>query len=650
MSETVYYYNTGGKQVTNPRWWTLSEASDVGGSVVAGARAIMARQSSRRRLANLFAQLYSNQRLSSVYELGTTKNQAAVFTDPYGLGTRGTYNVVQVVVDTAAAKIAKNRTRVRLLTTDGNWRQARQAKQLTRFVDGLFDAAGVYPQGQEMFIDGCVFEGGLLKVYSLPDGTICADRVLPIEVLVDDLEGMYGRPRNLYHRQLTHRDVARSRCDRKTQKGREAYARLADVPGEDPISGKLSGDSDMVALVEAWHLPTYDEAGDGRRAVAFDGGLVEVGDWKREYFPFTKFSWNSRRVGWWGQPLAEIVLPIQLQLNHFLEKERIAIDHMCVPRWLLPIGSGVSLDAINDDPRGSILEYNSDKPPPQPFTANAMPPQFYERLDKLKSEAFELAGISQLSASAVKPAGLNAAVALQEYRDAEEQRLVIPGQRFEEAHVQLAKLMINEARWLYHEKGLKDLKARAPGSKFIEEIKWSDVDLREDQYTIQRFPSALLPNSVAGRLQRVEDLIQGGWIDREEGLRLLDAPDLERIVSPRLASLEAIRRQIDLILEDGDYSSPEAYLEPSRALAVAQGEFLTAQAQGAPEDRLDLLDRWIQELDEKVQRMAAEAQPQQPQPMASQQQVSPEQAAAEQAGMVPQLMGGTPALPSFTPA
>lgn len=646
---TTYYYNGQGKAQINTRWWAEPSSSKRADAIVATAGAINERQRTRKRLANLYAQLYSNQTLGSIYHLGTARQGAQQYTDPYGMGTRLTLNVVQSCIDTVSAKIAKNRTRVRFLTTAGNWKQQKRAKLLTRFGDGLFDAAGVYPAGQKMFVDGCIFEGGILEVYTTPDGSVCVDRVVPIELLVDDAEAIYGNPRNMFRQMVADRDVVTERfCDRKTVVGRDNAKRLADEPGYDPITGSQSSASNMIMVTKAWHLPALRDSADGVHAIAIQGACLHSEQWKRPQFPFVKFSWNDRLAGWWGQPLAEQLLPIQLELNNMVEKARIALGHMAVPRWLLPIGSGVDEDAINDDPRGGFMYYNADKPPPQPFVAPALPREFYERMYKLKEEGYEISGVSQLAASSVKPAGLNAAVAIEEFRDIETERFVIPGQRFELAHVQLMGLMVNAARDMYQEG--KAIRVRAPGSKLLEEIDWKNVDLDEDQYSITRFPSSLLPNSVAGRLQRVEDLMAGGWIDKEEGLRLLDAPDLEPVVSIKLASLDAIRRQIDLILEDGEYASPEPYIESARALRMAQGAFLKAQSEGCPEDRLDLLDRWVQELDERVHAQAAPALG--ADPAAQQAQIAAQAQGQAQITGDPrmQMMGGTPALPSMTPA
>lgn len=648
MSEpTVYYYGKNKAAKVNGQWWKEPDNGKRADAIVGCATLIAHRQRTRRRLANLYAQMYSNQRLDSVYHLGTARQQTQVYTDPYGMGTRLVLNVTQSCVDTVAAKIAKNRTRVRFLTTGGNWKAQQKIKLLTKFGDGLFDQCGVYPAGQQMFVDGCIFEGGILKVLTEPDGSIKVERVLPIEILVDDGEAIYGNPRTMFQELIADRDVLIDRhCDKKTNKGREDARKLSDAPGYDPISGKDSGDSSLVRVYEGWHLPSLRDSADGVHAIATSGVCLVSEKWEKETFPFVKFSWNRRLSGWWGQPLAEQLLPLQLELNNMMERARTALQHMAVPRWLLPIGSGVDEDSINDDPRGSFMYYNADKPPPQPFVAPALPREFYDRMYRIKEEAYEISGVSQLSASGVKPAGLNAKIALEEYRDIETERFIIPGQNFELAHVQLMGLMVDAARDMYA--AGKAFRVRAPGAKFLEQIDWKSIDLDKEKYTIGRFPASLFPNSVSGRVQRAQDLMENGWIDKEEALRLMDVPDLEPVVSLRLASMDAIRRQIDNILEDGNYASPEPYLEAPRALRMAQGAFLKAQNEGCPEEHLDLLDRWVQELDERVQSMT----PQAPAVDPAAQQAATAQQAQMQVDPAMQMAavqtGGVPALPSYT--
>ena len=51
--------------------------------------------------------------------------------------------------------------------------------------------------------------------------------------------------------------------------------------------------------------------------------------------------------------------------------------------------------------------------------------------------------------------------------------------------------------------------------------------MEEDQYSLQCYPISKLPSDPAGRLETIQELIQGGFVSQDVGNRLLDFPDLD---------------------------------------------------------------------------------------------------------------------------
>jgi len=127
-------------------------------------------------------------------------------------------------------------------------------------------------------------------------------------------------------------------------------------------------------------------------------------------------------------------------------------------------------------------------------------------------------------------------------------------------------------------------KVKSSNKRFVEWIEWKDVNLEEDQYVMKIFPTSSLSQTPAGRLQDVQELLQAGFISKEDGLRLLDFPDLERTLSLDNAAVEDIESVIDQMIEKGEYEPPEQYQNLVYGIKKVQSAYLRAKLNKAPPD------------------------------------------------------------------
>lgn len=553
---STYFYNS---QVTDAafrgRWWA---EEDPGRHMCAVAKSIENDQKPRETQNIAFARLYSNQLLETLYSGGVVRwGQPGGASDGQNnLSHRVTYNVVQSCIDTAAAKIAKNKPRVLFLTSGGDWEAQQQAKKLTTFADGLFYTNDLYEMGQRCFVDACTFGDGWIKVYAEGE-EIKAERVLPFEVVVDDTESVYGKPPSMYQKKYIYRPALLDMFG-KDEDARYAIERAAPA---DPAKQATKA-SDMIPVFEGWHLPSGPKATDGRHVIAIEQKTLFDERWSRNWFPLIPFRWADRTVGLRGQGLAEQLIGIQLEINKLLRTIQQAQHLMAVPRVFLEHGSKVLKSHINNA-IGAVVEYTGA--PPQISVGAAVAPELYQHLDSLYAKAFEITGISALSATAQKPAGLNAAVALREYHDIESERFVVQGQRYERWFVDIARTMVDLARDMYKggAKGGKDVTVRAPGGKFLQTVKWSEVELADDAYVMKAFPTSILPTTPAGRLERVSRMYESGLLTDQSSAgvwarSVLDFPDLESAMSLQNAAMDDAQRVVCAITEHGEYESPRS--------------------------------------------------------------------------------------------
>ncbi len=198
-----------------------------------------------------------------------------------------------------------------------------------------------------------------------------------------------------------------------------------------------------------------------------------------------------------------------------------------------------------------------------------------------------------LSAQSQKPSGLDSGKALREFNDLESERFMEVAQRYERTFIEAAKIMVGMAKEIYEEDG--EFKVKVKGKKFIETIDWADVDLDEDKFVMEAFPTSSLSSTPAGRLQDVQELLQAGFITKEDGMKLLDFPDLESTMSLANAGIEDIDRMIELMIDKGEYQTPEPYQNLELGIKKCQQAYLKYKSEGADDDRLELFRRWMED-------------------------------------------------------
>lgn len=523
-----------------------------------------------RHLNNIkFARLYQNMEVLGFYGSLYSRTANTTFNS-----NRLTLNVVKSVIDTAAAKISKNKPKPMFLTDGGNWKQQRKAKQLNKYIEGLFYEIEIYKESQKAFIDACVMGTGALKFF-IQDGKLKCERVLIDEIIVDDAEGMYGSPQTMYQVKYVSRSILKETFPEFEKQIDQANSGI-------PSDAYNTSSADLIKVTEAWRL-------NEKHAITISNCTLFSEEWG-QYFAIDFFRWCPRIVGFYGTGIAEEILGIQLEINKTLRNIQRAIELNAVPRWMIENSSNVNTAHIQNE-IASIIKYTTTKP--ETFVAPAMSPEVYNYLENMFHKAFEITGVSQLSAMAKKPSGLDAAVAIREYNDIESERFVLQGQRWEEFFLSGAKTCINMNRDLV--KDNPKLSVKAKNKNAIEHIKWSEVDLEDDAYIMQAWPVSLLPSTPAGKLEKVTELSQAGYIDQDQARSLLDFPDVEGYMKVANAPTEDINMIINLMIEDGIYTTPEPYMPLEQAIKTTQNNYLYGKTQNVPEERLELLRQFIDE-------------------------------------------------------
>lgn len=621
MAEIITeYYNNNVSPGLSEKWWVVG-ANKAHQNLFALVKYVEKNQSYRGVLNLRYARMYANMEM-----LGLSSGTYARTASNNFSNNRVTYNVVKSCADTATSKIAKNKPKPLFLTENGDYNLKRKAKLLTQYMEGMFEETDMYRLGQRVFLDACVFGTGCLKLYIDPGSLkVKAERVFIDEIIVDDVEGMYSSPRQIHQRKYYSRDVLLGMFPEYKEEILQASTALR---GESATQST----ADNVVVLESWHLPSSKDAKDGKHMICIDNATLVYEEYTKDHFPFVFLRWNDKLVGFWGMGLAEELIGIQLEINKVLRNIQAGHQLMGVPRVFVDVASNINTGHINNEV-GGIIKYQGQ--PPVFQSPPIMNGEVYQYVETLYNKAYEITGISRLSAQAQKPAGLNSGVALREFQDIESERFMLAGQRYEDMFMEAARQIIELSKELYEIEPKLTVKVKT--NKFIQKIKWKDVSMDEDEFVMKVFPVNMLPSTPAGKLQTIQELVQAGLIPQDQAISLLDFPDLESFLSLATAAQDNIERILGIMIEEGRYIPPEPFMNLQLALEMAQETYLRAKCDNLKEERLELLRTFMDDIQTLLgHNQAPTPPPEQGGPVAPGPNPPPSELGVAQGGSLPQ--------------
>ena len=565
-------------EINGDHWW-LAKRSDLYQEVFAFISALETRQGYRTGANLMYARLYGNYDINGLSAVNYARIEPV-----YNVVNRVTLNIVQSMIDTVVSKITKNRPKATFLTSGGDFSLQQKAQKLTKFVEGNFSNTNFYEKAAFAFTDACIFGTGCIKLY-IKEGQIHAERVFIDEIKIDDMESYYSKPRQMHQEKYIHKDV----LIEMFPKYEKEIVNAGYVASQEE-SYSTSNVKDMIKVVESWHLKSGPKAKDGKHTICISNATLFEEEYYKDYFPFVFFRWNLRPVGFFGQGLAEQFQGLQLEINKTLRTIQVSMHLVAVPKLLVEASSKIEFSHLNIW-IGGVIKYAGT--PPQYAPLGGVPPELFSHVDRLYSRAYEIAGVSQLSAQSVKPGGLDSGKALRTFNDLETERFMSVAKRYEQAFMDAAEIMIDLAKDIYEKN--EDFGVKSSDGKFVETIKWKDVNMDADKYLMQVFPTSALSTTPAARLADVQDMLQAGFIGKEQAISLLDFPDLEAEMDLLTSDNKNLEKVIETMVHEGKYFPPEPYQNLENALRKVQQAYLMYRLRGAPENRLELLRQYMED-------------------------------------------------------
>jgi hypothetical protein len=507
---------------------------------------------------------------------------ASNYEDVEGIGM-AIENVVASNVDTVHAAIAATEVRARFMTDDAEWSVQRTATMLEWYAEGLGKLLDLHKHASKAFKQSAKKGVGLLKVFADAFDRVRVENVMIDNIIVDDAECRDGgTPRQMHHRMLNaDPEELKARFPDKVSEIDQATGRMQDLhrwAGYRPV------DRFGVVVVESWRLPIGVSGMEGYRAgrhtIVIDGCDLLDEEWEDDFFPFAVFSWSERDTSFYAISLAERIAGIQRALNKRNWQIDRNLDQYAVPTTYVDMADA-NLQVQSISRLGTVAIIRGR--PPTTVTPQANSPEVYQHREQLKGSAFEESGVSRLAASATKPAGIESAVGLREYRDQTTQRFAPQEKMFETGVLDTFILVL----WICKQLGPRAPEISRPAKYGERKIRWKDVS--RDTLRVQIAAASTLSRSPAGRAQTALEWAQAGVISTDEWRRLTKHPDLDHVLSLYTQGMESVERDLEAIVFDDLTVVPEPFGNLQLMSRMGQAAYLKYRDLNVPSETLEAL-------------------------------------------------------------
>lgn len=421
-------------------------------------------------------------------------------------------NVIASCIETLCSKIASQKVRPFFNTVNGTFKEMQIAKQAQIFFDMLYEENNVNEIITDAFRNACVFDKGIVKISD--DGIT---NRLPWNVFFD--------PREVTYNQITY-----------------VAEKLPKTPGRIlELKYGIKANRNLDYTVYEY----YDVMEHIKAVYVQELNKVVTHEYKPNIIPYLEIHYTNPIKGDTSQSVVDQLYGIQTQIDELLAvmKDSIAVNPGMT--LLVPRSSNIKTNMLSNR-TGQIIQYDpipgQTTSPVTYATNDIISPQFVQLLDKLKNDAYEIVGISQLSATSQKPSGLNSGVALNTMED-------IESSRFETQLNSVVRLYVDVA------KACLDIFPPEidilPDDLNRANIKWKDIVEARNNMKIQFSAAESLSKDPSEKLKQLVALSQAGVIPQSHIATLMELPDLQSGYNLANNAFNSVYTFIDNVLVSG---------------------------------------------------------------------------------------------------
>ncbi len=427
-------------------------------------------------------------------------------------------NVVKSVIDSLVSKISNQKVRPYFNPVNGLYSTRAIVKQAQQFFDIIYDKEKVHDKVTQAFRNACIF--GIGYVFFNPfTKSIEVPGSWQIGIL--NTEQGYGKPTKCL---IEYKCFPVTLLDKYGIKGKYQSNYVNFKLFFDTIEGKAIAYINEVKALEK--------------------------SYKADVIPLIAVNCNKPVFGTRSTSIVDELDGIQTNIDLICNKMSAAMQLTPANTTYVEAGSSLQPGDLSSK-TGNVYTVKMgpgvNNLPVVNVTPAPFDPMLQNLLDSLIKQAYEIAGISQLSAQSKKPAGLDSGVALQTLEDIESDRFQTQVDHYVHAFIDLADLIIE----------LMDDDTILPKSVNTAEYTWEDIRKQKELFKIQFSATSALSKDPQTKLQQVMQLTQVGLITTDKIAMYLDSPDLEDAYKGASAIQDAIDATIQRAIDNEVYDIPD---------------------------------------------------------------------------------------------
>jgi hypothetical protein len=392
----------------------------------------------------------------------------------------------------------------------------------------------------------------------------------------------------------------------------------------------------MVVIYKGWHLPTTrvdmkdraaaygrnDETGrnvkpshDGRHMVVLDGAgndappLIDVA-WPYQYYPQSWFIPNKLPGSFWGRGEPEVLAATQIELNKNDTREGMIVDLHARPILAVPKSAKINVAQINNG-LANIIQYEGSQAPITTINVPAVSADLLNRSARLREQARDQRGMSEMSMTARKPAGVNHEPGLAYLADTETVRHTAEFRARERFKV---SCYVNIIRCL------RDLAAHDPKYEAVFENdgqlkrqKWVDMDVDEMKYRVRKPPTNALSRNPPERAQQIMELVERGFLPPSAAVDAFrEMFDIKALIGDQNVMQQNAQKRINDVVNASEYTDdlmPDAYMDLQMLKRFGIQRKNKLELMGDKPEKVERVVTFLQDVDAELAKLAPPAPP-----------------------------------------
>lgn len=428
-------------------------------------------------------------------------------------------NIIKSAIDAVVSKIATAHCRPFVNTVNGSFKTIQICKQLQVFFDYFFEEKKIPSKVVEALRDSCIFDSGY--------------------VYIDEDSGDVKNlpPWNVYTRQVEKNDF------------KSVYIEFpncsTDSLKESDYELLTKEEKDELYITIGYFYDSKTKT----KAILVNRNIREIKETDFDVVPVIAIRYTAPVVGTNTLSISDVLRGIQIEVDELMKRISDASVLNPALTFFIPNASNIKVGQLNNRV-GNIVQYNApvNDRPVEVATPDFISNQYVALLDNLIEKAYNMVGISQLSAQGKKPAGLDSGVALATQADIESDRFQVLLDQYIQMFVDIAKLSVR----IFSKN--KDI---IKPSRYSLRVTWGEVEKEFYKMRIQFSCADSLSKDPSEKLKQLQTLAQAGIIPSTQIASLLELPDINRGYSAANNGFNATMTLIDACIYEDKYDIPD---------------------------------------------------------------------------------------------